>query len=204
MTTVRFFFGPGSRYSYLASTQIERISRETGAAVDWLPVFSGSLMDRVGNTYLKSKSRSGQYSDEYRALDTARWARLYGIPFKDADVTDVDWSLIVRACLAAKQLGAIAEFARVMYSQTFGLGSVPRSLELLAAIAEDVGLDRPSFEHLVAARETFNREGEVLESALSAGAFGVPTFVVGDELFWGQDRIPLLVHYLKNYKRTAE
>jgi len=75
---------------------------------------------------------------------------------------------------------------------------------LLAAIAEDVGLDRPSFEHLVAARETFNREGEVLESALSAGAFGVPTFVVGDELFWGQDRIPLLVHYLKNYKRTAE
>jgi len=161
-------------------------------------------MDRVGNTYLKSKSRSGQYSDEYRALDTARWARLYGIPFKDADVTDVDWSLIVRACLAAKQLGAIAEFARVMYSQTFGLGSVPRSLELLAAIAEDVGLDRPSFEHLVAARETFNREGEVLESALSAGAFGVPTFVVGDELFWGQDRIPLLVHYLKNYKRTAE
>ena len=161
-------------------------------------------MDRVGNTYLKSKSRSGQYSDEYRALDTARWARLYGIPFKDADVTDVDWSLIVRACLAAKQLGAIAEFARVMYSQTFGLGSVPKSRELLAAIAEDIGLDRPSFERLVEAAETFDMEEAVLESALSAGAFGVPTFVVGDELFWGQDRMPLLVDHLKNTRRAVD
>ncbi len=198
MITVSFYFGPGSRYSYLASTQIERVMGETGVAFDWLPIFSGHLMSRAENTYLLSSSRSGQYTNEYRARDVERWAALYGVPYKDADVEGVDWSLVVRACLAAKQLGEGERFAHALYSEAFGRGVMPKSRDDLLLTAKNMGLLQDEFLRILDADATYDLEEDILQSALSHQVFGVPTFVVADAVFWGQDRIPLLIHYLKN------
>ena len=196
MKTVKFYFGPGSRYSYLAATQVDRISNETGAEFDWLPVFSGNLMARIGNTYLSSTSRIGQYTDEYRSKDVIRWADYYGVPYNEPEASDVDWSLIVRACLAAKDVGYAEQFAKAAYRTSFQFGNVPDDIEQLANIAKDIGIDPDVFRQFVQSEFCEREEDRVLEAAVSEGVFGVPTFAVDNELFWGQDRIPLLIEHL--------
>jgi 2-hydroxychromene-2-carboxylate isomerase len=88
---VTFYFGPGSRYSYLASTQLPRICEETGARFIWRAVYSPELIARAGSDPFHAANRRGQYRPEYRAKDVQRWAALYGIPYSEPDWNRVNW-----------------------------------------------------------------------------------------------------------------
>ena len=79
---VDFIYGLGSRYSYLASTQIGRIVRETGVRFCWKPISSRVLLARrEDNPFLEGAG--GQYDWDYRRRDAEAWARYYGVPFND-------------------------------------------------------------------------------------------------------------------------
>jgi 2-hydroxychromene-2-carboxylate isomerase len=187
---VDFFFGPGSRYSYLAATQLERLTGETGARFVWRPVLSGDLTARTGGV-----PRSPQ-DPAWRTCDVTRWAKHYGVPFRDV-TGEVDWLGLALGCAAAQAQGAAEPFARALYSRTYGEGDPPRDAVAMMALAAAVGLDVGVFEAALAG-EAGAVYAANLEAALAAGAFGVPTFVApGGAVFWGQDRLPLLVDHLK-------
>ena len=79
MTRVDFIYGLGSRYSYLASTQVERVARETGCLFSWQPVSSHALLSqRPDNPF--SAGAGGQYDWGYRKRDAEAWAHYYGVP----------------------------------------------------------------------------------------------------------------------------
>ena len=184
---VIFFFGPGSRYSYLASTQLERIAAETGARFVWRPVLSLDLIERTGGV-----PRSPQ-DPAWRHADVARWAAHYGVPYRDVEA-EVDWRGLALACAAAQDLGATEAFARALYAELYGQGRAPQDL---TALAVDAGLHGGQFGQALA-RTAPATYAANLEAALAAGAFGVPTFVTPDgEAFWGNDRLPLLVDHLR-------
>jgi 2-hydroxychromene-2-carboxylate isomerase len=78
--TVDFYYGLGSRYSYLASTQLARIAAATGCRFDWQPLKSGALMELRGGHPFHGEPVSGQYEWPYRRLDAEAWAEFYGVP----------------------------------------------------------------------------------------------------------------------------
>jgi 2-hydroxychromene-2-carboxylate isomerase len=193
---IEFFYGIGSRYSYLASTQMEQLERDTGAAVRWRPLYSRVLMERRGLDPFKGTPASGQYETAYRTRDVARWADYYGIPFRDPDWDALDWQRFALAAVAADRLGGVAPFTRNLYDAVFGAGMAPKTDAKLARIADQSGLDGREFLRLIDDAETQERHDRTIADALAAGVFGVPSFAVDGELFWGNDRLVLLRHHL--------
>jgi 2-hydroxychromene-2-carboxylate isomerase len=193
VTTVRFFFGIGSRYSYLAATQVPRLAIETGARFDWRAVHSPELIVSAGPDPFRAESRRGQYGGAYRTLDATRWARFYDVAYHEPPWAEIDWRLMALAAVAADTMGAGEAFASSLFDACFADGRPPRSPEALGELAARVGLPAREFRDAIASRSTAERHRENLQSALAAGAFGVPSFVLDDgQLFWGQDRLPLL------------
>jgi 2-hydroxychromene-2-carboxylate isomerase len=193
VTTVRFFFGIGSRYSYLAATQVPRLAVETGARFEWRAVHSPELIASSGPDPFRAESRRGQYNGSYRTLDATRWARFYGVAYNEPPWAEIDWRLMALGAVAADTMGAGEGFASSLLRACFAEGRAPRNPETLAKLAEAVGLPAQEFSDAVASPSTAERHRENLQSALAAGAFGVPSFVLDDgQLFWGQDRLPLL------------
>src|SRR5439155_26436445 len=82
MSVVDAYLGLGSRYSYLASTQFDRIARETGATFNWIPVASPDLFAPERNPF-EGAPVSGQYEWFYRKQDAETWADYYGVPFRE-------------------------------------------------------------------------------------------------------------------------
>lgn len=194
---VDFYFGPGSRYSYLAATQLQRLAAETSATFRWRPVLSADLVARTGG-----KHRSPQ-EPEYRRKDIERWARYYGVPFAESS-EQIDWRSLALSCVAADHLGAVEGFARALYEALYGRGEHVTD-DRLHRIVMSVGLDADAFMALTRSNETAAAYEKNLSDALGAGAFGVPTFVTDDgEVFWGQDRLPLLRQYLLEGRTALE
>ena len=185
---VDFYFGPGSRYSYLAATQLDALARETSAEFRWRPLFSADLIARTGGP------RSPQDPD-YRRTDVERWARLHGVPFHEPDGSS-DWRRLALACVAADALGAVEPFSRALFAALYGQGKRIDD-HVLADVAVATGLDAALLLAGVESETVATAYARNLSDALAVGAWGVPTFVTPDgELFWGQDRLPLLRDHL--------
>jgi 2-hydroxychromene-2-carboxylate isomerase len=193
MRTVRFFFGIGSRYSYLAATQVPHLARETGARFDWRALHSPELIAGVGSDPFRAENRRGQYDGAYRTRDATRWARYYGVPYSEPPWAEIDWKAMALAAAAADMMGSGEVFATRLFKACFAEGRAPRDTPALVELAQSVGLSAPAFRDALASPATTDRHRKNLEAARSAGAFGVPSFVLDDgQLFWGQDRLPLL------------
>jgi 2-hydroxychromene-2-carboxylate isomerase len=193
--TIEFFHGIGSRYSYLAASQMERLERDTGATVRWRPLYSGALMKRRGMDPFAGPPASGQYEPAYRTRDVMRWAEYYGIPFHDPDWDALDWQRLALAAVVAARLGGVVPFTKNLFDAVFGAGIAPKTDAKLARIADASGIEGGELLRSIDDAETQRRHGHNIADALAAGVFGVPSFVVEDELFWGNDRLVLLRRY---------
>src|SRR5262249_47702614 len=110
--TIEFFFSPGSRYSYLASSRIAALEAKTHCVVDWRPVNGPDIRALRGRDPFAGPPVSGQYDWAYRELDARRWAAHYGIGFREPPSHTFDFALLARAAVAAKRLGAAAAYGR--------------------------------------------------------------------------------------------
>ena len=117
----------------------------------------------------------------------------------------MDPELLARACTAAKRLGHVEAYARALFSVLFD-GSVVR-IDTSECIrqAKGCGLSGRDFERELESPVTQQWLEATMSEAIAAGVFGVPTFIVDGELFWGNDRLVLLRHYLnaQGSARTA-
>jgi len=196
---VDFYFGVGSRYSYLASTQLAALGAETGARFNWLAVNSARLIAAAhgGHSPFATPNGPGQYDWGYRQRDAEAWAALYGVPFREPHGRlALDPDLLSLACTAAHRLGVAEAYARALFRAVFAddLSVVDRGVCI--ARAGDVGLDRDAFAHALDDAGTREKREQVAQEAMGRGAFGVPTFAVNGQLFWGNDRLVLLRHAL--------
>jgi 2-hydroxychromene-2-carboxylate isomerase len=202
MTQVDFYFGIGSRYSYLAAARIPALEAETGARVTWRAVYSRELIRRAGADPFAGPNLRGQYDPAYRTRDARRWAGFLGIPYVEPDFAALDSKPLALWSTAAELAGRGAAFGAAILGAVFGRDAVPRSQADLTTIANEAGLSAEHVAQLVESGAAAEAHEQSIEDALSAGAFGVPTFVTDDgELFWGQDRVPLLAHHLLERRR---
>lgn len=194
---VDFFYGIGSRYSFLASTRMNALERDTGCTVKWRPLYSGALMLRRGmDPFRHETPPSGQYDWTYRRYDAECWAACYGIPYVEPDAGIKEYEFYGKACVAADRLGACAPFSKAMFAAIFTEGRDRIGEEDVAKVAATAGLDAEALLGLIGDAETDARHQRNVEDALAAGAFGVPTFVCEGRMFWGNDRLILLKDFL--------
>jgi 2-hydroxychromene-2-carboxylate isomerase len=192
-TVVSFYFGLGSRYSYLAATQLDRIEAGTDAEFEWLPLQSSELIRRAndGRSPFDGNNQSGQYDWAYRQRDAKAWAAHYGVPYKEPVSFRVDPSDLAKACWIADHKGRRQAMSWRILRAIFVEG-LTMSRDVLGRLASDIGLDGAELVDALDEPDVAIRHEAALVQALEDGAFGVPTFVVGSEMLWGNDRLPLL------------
>ena len=185
--TVEYFFDFGSPTSYLAWTQLPRIAAEVGAEIVWRPMLLGGVFKATGNASPVTVPAKGRWMNG----DIARWAARYGVPFRFNPHFPINTLTLMRGATGL-QMRQPADFARylavvhrAMWESATNLGDPA----VLAATLAAAGFDAEAFMALVADPEVKARLVATTEEAVARGAFGAPTFFVGDEMFFGQDRL---------------
>ncbi len=196
MTVVDFYLGLGSRYSYLAASQVGRLEAQYGCRFAWKPIASGALIDRRGDNPFRREDGIGQYGRAYREYDAAAWAAHYGIPFREPAPFAVEADVPALACLAAERQGALVACCRALFTTIFAEGATIDAAAIDGLPAR-LGLDAAAFRRDLNAAETRARHEALIDEAEARGAFGVPTFFLDRRMFWGNDRLPLLEAVLR-------
>jgi 2-hydroxychromene-2-carboxylate isomerase len=196
MTTalIEFFWDPASPYTYLASTQIEKLAADCGAQLRWKPFLLGKVFEATGNRPPIGVAAKGRNLGE----DLKRWARLYGVPYQWPKLFPLNSVPTTRAAIAAAHAGKAADFARAVMRAYWGEGRDVSQPGEIKAIADSVGLDGDAIVAATADAAVKDELRSNTEEAVKRGAFGAPTFFVGEEMFWGNDRLELLRAFLKN------
>lgn len=116
MKTVDFYYSIGSRYSYLASTQIAELEKAIGCQVEWHPVNSVRLLAKRGVSPFDGKMVSGQYAWDYRELDAKRWADFYQVTYHEPrGRVEFESDLLALACTAAKQFDRVKQYSYLLW-----------------------------------------------------------------------------------------
>lgn len=163
----------------------------------WQPISSRALIGRRADDPFKPGAR-GQYDGDYRKRDAEVWARYYGAPYNDPfGRVSYDPMLPVLAAMAADRQDQVEAMTHRLFRLIFVDGRAESGRDEVLAEARSLGLDLARFEFdLDSAALAQEHEQRVLEVE-ARGVFGVPTFLYGDEIYWGNDRLVLLEEALK-------
>ena len=191
MATLEFFYDFTSPYTYLASTQVEAVAARAGAAVRWRPFLLGGVFKATGNRAPLETPAKGRHM----LVDLQRWAHRLGVPLRFPGTFPIPTVLALRCALAAEAQGKLVPFSKAVFQAAWVDEQDIASPEVLAGLADDLDLDGAA---LVAAAPGY-KEALVRNTAeaVERGAFGAPTFFVGEELFVGNDRLDFVEAALK-------
>jgi 2-hydroxychromene-2-carboxylate isomerase len=190
---VEFFYDIGSPYTYMAATQIDAIGKRHGAEVVWRPFLLGGVFKAVGNEMparVAAKAR-------HMLQDLMRWARHYDVPFQFSGRFPQNGLRAMRACTFAEQKGKSREFGMAVFKAYWVDDQDITSDETLSACARAAGLDA---KELLAACDSPAVKDQLrknTDEAVARGAFGAPTIFIGEQMFWGNDRLVFVEDALK-------
>lgn len=184
---IEFWYEFASSYSYLSVMRIETLARDAGVAVEWKPFLLGPVFLAMG--WNDSPFNIYPPKGRYMWRDLARLADKYGLPFRMPSRFPRSGLLAARVALLGVEPGWVAEFSRKVMLANFAADREIGEPEVVGAILAELGL--PVDELLAAAVTEDNKRAlrRQTERAAELGMFGAPSFRVGEELFWGNDRL---------------
>lgn len=193
--TVEFFFDVGSPTTYLAWTQLPALAADCGARIAWRPMLLGGVFKATGNASpvtIAAKRR-------WMLGDLQSWAAHWGVPLVFNPHFPINTLTLMRGA-AGVQMRAPELFARYLDVVFDAMWRHPRNLgdaEVLAQALQAGGLDAARIAALAADPEVKAQLIANTDEAVARGAFGAPTFFVGDRMFFGQDRLDFVRAALK-------
>jgi 2-hydroxychromene-2-carboxylate isomerase len=187
MKQVEFFFDVGSPYSYLAYRQLPKIAGARGASILWRPMLLGGVFQATGN----ASPVTLPVKASYYGVDLERWAKYFGVPFENNPHFPINTLQLMRGAVGM-QMRNDEEFNAYLSAIFSAMFEHPRNLgrpEEVAAVLEASGIAPALFMELVADDKVKQALKTNTEEAVARGVFGAPTFFVGPDMYWGQDRL---------------
>ena len=184
-TKVEFFYDYVSTYSYLANSQLATLDAE----VSYRPIFLGAVMEETGNRPPLTVKPKGKYL----FVDVARWARKYSIPFVMNPKFPQNTVKALRLALVAQQQGTFELLHQPLFNAMWAEQQDLSDESVLAGIIAETGLSPEDMLQQITTDEIKDELKVNTAEAISRGAFGAPTFFVGEEMFFGNDRFDFIV-----------
>lgn len=187
MDTIEFWFDFGSPYAYLSASRIEAAAETGGLRVQWRPFLLGAIFKRQGwdTSPFNIYPAKGRYM--WRDLERISAAR--GLTLRKPTVFPRNGLLASRIACAYADQAWVGHFIKNTFEANFVLDREISDPAVIKAILEDMG--QPADEILAEAQTPASKDRlrAQTERAVACGIFGAPSFRVGDELFWGDDRL---------------
>jgi 2-hydroxychromene-2-carboxylate isomerase len=193
-----FHFDFGGPNSYLAHKVLPEFCAAHGAESIYVPVLLGGLFKLTNNQAPLIRYAETPAKRDYEMLEFNRFVQAHKIPFRMNPHFPINSLLLMRASVAAQHLGCFMPYVDAIMAAMWEDGRNTGDLTVVKDVLDNAGLDSAA---LLANAEDVAVKAELLantESAVARGAFGVPTFFVGDELFWGKERLAQVAAALSN------
>ncbi len=191
--TVTFCFDFGSPYSYLAYNYLSPI-KDAGAQIELKPVLLGGIFKATGNQPPATVQKKG----EYMFKDIQRWSKKLNISFKMNPYFPILTVPHMRGAILAQKKNILEDYMQSMFDSMWLKGLNLNDQEILTQVASESGIDPNDFAEGISSDEIKNELKENTQFAIDKGAFGVPTYFLEDEMFWGIDSIKFLLDSLKS------
>ena len=182
---LEFFYDYVSAYSYLANSQLRNIK---GVEVHYRPMLLGAVMQASGNSPPGLVPAKGAYMNK----DLARWAERYVIPFKFNSIFPQSTLSALRLAIAAQRRGVFDDVHQNLFDAMFVHDLDLSNQEVLVQILSDAELNVDELTGDLSSQSIKDELRANTEEAVQRGAFGAPTFFVGDQMFFGNDRIDFI------------
>ena len=187
MKTVEFYFDLGSPYSYLAYYRLLQMAEQQEIQIVYKPILLGGVFKATGNRSPIEIPVKGAYS----ILDMQRWAEYYQIPMQMNPHFPMNTLTLMRI-LTGVQLLHLEKFEQVLKLLFDAMFGTPQNLNeptVLAEVLKPSGFSVEDIMSMVQSDVVKQKLITETEQAIQRGIFGAPTFFVGDEMYWGQDRL---------------
>ena len=187
MKSVEFYFDLGSPYSYLAYYRLLQMAERQEIQIVYKPILLGGVFKATGNRSPIEISVKGVYS----ILDMQRWAEYYQIPMQINPHFPMNTLTLMRI-LTGVQLLHLEKFEQVLKLLFDAMFGTPQNLNeptVLAEVLKPSGFSVEDIMSMVQSDVVKQKLITETEQAILRGIFGAPTFFVGDEMYWGQDRL---------------
>lgn len=187
MKSVEFYFDLGSPYSYLAYYRLLQMAEQQEIQIVYKPILLGGVFKATGNRSPIEIPVKGVYS----ILDMQRWAEYYHIPMQMNPHFPMNTLTLMRI-LTGVQLLHLEKFEQVLKLLFDAMFRIPQNLNEPTALAEVLKPSGFSVEDIMSMVQSDVVKQKLItetELAIQRGIFGAPTFFVGDEMYWGQDRL---------------
>ena len=193
---IDFYFDFISAYSYLANTILPRLAAEHGVSISYRPFVLLELMKIVDNrpTTLECKNKS-----IYAMADLQRWARSYQVDFAPSPFwSGIDFAELGRGMLVALDDGREADYVNAVYLAVYGKPIDLGQRSELIGVLDKAGFDGARLLDRAKSAPYVARLDQCTAAAARRGVFGSPTMFVGDEMFFGNDRLDFVAEALRS------
>jgi 2-hydroxychromene-2-carboxylate isomerase len=190
MAKVEFHFDFGSPNAYLAHIVIPEVEQRTGATFKYVPILLGGVFKLTNNRSPAEKMAGIKNRLEYEQLEVRRFVRRHGIKqFTWNPFFPVNTLLIMRGAIAAQLDGVFERYVDDVFR---AMWAEPKKMDdpvVVAAVLQQSGLDGAALLTRTQEPDVKDRLLKNTEASVARGTFGSPTFFVGNEMFFGKDRL---------------
>jgi len=190
MPKVEFHFDFGSPNAYFAHAIIPAIETRTGATFNYVPVLLGGVFKLTNNQAPMVQFKDIKNKPEYQRLETQRFIRKHGLNrFRMNPHFPVNTVQIMRGAVAAEMDGRLAAYVDAVFRHMWEEGKKMDDPEIIRAALDASGLDGTRTLQRIQDPAVKDRLLKNTEGSVARGTFGSPTFFVGEEMFFGKDRL---------------
>lgn len=195
--TVEFIFDAGSPNAYLAYRALPAVLAPYDASVEITPCLLGGIFQATGNQSPATAFAQIKGKLEYQKLEMQRFIARHGLSeFRFNPYFPVNTLLIMRGMIAAEDAGVKSAYTNAVLAGMWERELKMDDPAIVAKVLDDAGLDAQALLEATQHAEVKQRLIDNTQSAVDRGVFGIPTFFVGNDMFFGKDRIETLANYL--------
>lgn len=195
MKSFEYWFDFGSPAAYLAFTQLQKLETATNSKAVFRPMLLGGVFQATGNQSPASVPAKGAYTFK----DFDRFAKRYGVPFNSNPYFPINTLLLMRGAIGMQQKEPerFLAYCKAVFQAIWVDALNMNDPDTVAVVLHQAGFDPQSLMTL--ANETPTKEAlkAATTDAVVRGVFGAPTFFVGSQMFWGQDRLDFVKEALQ-------
>ncbi|MBK9002710.1 MAG: 2-hydroxychromene-2-carboxylate isomerase [Sphingomonadales bacterium] len=184
-----FLFDFGGPNSYLAHKVLPELCKETGATAVYVPILLGGLFKITNNQAPMLRYAETPAKRDYEMLEFNRFVKTHSLPFKMNPNFPINSLNLMRGAVAAQHLGCLLPYVEAIMAAMWEDGANTGDPAVVKDVLDQAGLDGATILAKADAAEVKAELVENTEKAAARGAFGVPTFFVGEEMFWGKERL---------------
>ena len=198
---LEFFFDISSPWTYLGFHNVQPFANEMDIEIDWKPILVGGIFNTINPSVYEGRANPVKVKARYHLKDMMDWARLAGLKIVfPPRIFPINSVKAMRACLVLKDQDLLVPFAAKVFEAYWTHEKDITDESLLSEIITEIGADAGAILSAIKTPEIKDALKANTQEVMDRGGFGSPTMFLGDDMFFGNDRLPLVKAAIERFR----